>query len=351
MDHSVEQAYDSLEKILLYGFITVGVSYGDSHFLFKNITDKEYANLDLYRGVDDTKSDVLYHLAFCTVFINGRNFLDDRFNSIRELIAFYFSTPISVIIKIRDAIQRLNTEYLSAIKFLEGFCYTDRSRYLWKVLDINNRSKYLGISGLDSVGMNSVQENWVLINKRLDDEEAYGRDFNFALLVASSMNPKGTKVLSRNYDFQKKELEELRGDIAKYGYDRKRIEDQKKAAVWTAPIKSRDDLVRELYRQMSGKKDKHDLFIEAWIRKQREEAEKVKDQVEERQREFRAKIQETDLSKVEGSKPISTSDLNKILAKNRATVAVSSPMVVHDEREDKDRYIRKMSSTIIRSEE
>jgi hypothetical protein len=199
--------------------------------------------------------------------------------------------------------------------------------------------------------MNSVQENWTIINKRLDDEDAYGRDLNFALLVASSMNPKGTKVISRNYDFHRKELEELREDIAKYGYDRKRVEEQKKEALWTAPIKSREDLVRELYRQMSGKKDKHDLFIEAWIKQQRDAAERAKEQAEARQQEFRAKIKDIDLSAVEDSKPISTSDLNKILAQRKSEMSVSAPMVVHDEREEKDRYIRKMSSTIIRSEE
>ena len=351
MGLNVEQAYDSIEKILLYGFVTVGVSYGDDHFLFKNITDKEYSNLDLYRSSDNLKSDVLYHLAFCTVFINNRNYLENRFTGVHELVQIYLSLPVAFVVRIRDAIQKLNTEYLAAVKFLEGFCYTDRSRYLWRVFDVNNRSKYLGIPGLDSVGMNSVQENWTIINKRLDDEDAYGRDLNFALLVASSMNPKGTKVLSRNYDSHRKELEELRDDIAKYGYDRKRVEEQKKEAVWTAPIKSREDLVRELYRQMSGKKDKHDLFIDAWIKQQRDAAERAKEQVEARQQEFRAKLKDIDLSTVEDSKPISTSDLNKILAQRKTDMAVSTPMVVPDEREDKDRYIRKMSSTIIRSEE
>jgi len=106
-----------------------------------------------------------------------------------------------------------------------------------------------------------------------------------------------------------------------------------------------------LYRQMSGKKDKHDLFIDAWIKQQRDAAEKAKEQVEARQQEFRAKLKDIDLSTVEDSKPISTSDLNKILAQRKSDMAVSTPMVVPDEREDKDRYIRKMSSTIIRSEE
>jgi gas vesicle protein len=350
MSLSVEQAYDEIEKILLYGFLTVGVSYGDEHFLFKSITDKEYLNLDLYRSSDKTASDLLYHLSFCTVFINDRNFLEDRFNSIHDLIRVYLGMPVPFIMKVRDTIQKLNSEYLYAIKFLEGFCYTDRSRYLWRVFDVNNRSKYLGIPGLDSVGMNSVQENWIVINKRLDEEEVYSRDLNFALLVASSMNPKGSKTLSRNYDAHKREIDELRDDIAKYGYDRKRVEEQQKKAEWSAPVKSREDLVRELYRQMSGHKDKHDLFIDEWMKEQQAVAERAKAQAEARQQEFRAKIKDVDLGTMEPSRPISTAELNRRLAAKKLVSKdkfTGQPMVLEDAGEMKERYLKKMGSTII----
>jgi hypothetical protein len=350
MGLSVEQAYDELERALLYGFLTVGVSYGDTHFLFKNITDKEYQNLNLYRSENGTVPDLMYHLAFCTVFIGDRNFLEDRFNSIHELIQIYMQMPVLLIVKIKDAIQKLNSEYLEVIKFLEGFCYTDRSRYLWKVFDVNSRSRYLGISGLDNVGMNSVQDNWVAINSKLDDEEAYGRDLNFALLVASSMNPKGSKTLSKNYDAHKKEIDELREDIAKYGYDRKRIEEQQKKAEWSAPIKGKEDLVRELYRQMSGKKDKHDLFIDSWMKEQKATAERAKAAAEARQQEFRDKLKDVDLSTLEPSRPISTAELNKRLAAKKLTSKdkfAGQPMVLEDAGEMKERYLKKMSSTII----
>jgi hypothetical protein len=201
------------------------------------------------------------------------------------------------------------------------------------------------------VGVNAVQENWIVINKRLDEEDVYDRELNLSLMVASAMNPKGTKVISRNHDFHKRELEELREDIAKYGYDRKRVEEQQEKAAWTAPIKSREDLVRELYRQMSGKKDRHDLFIDEWIKQQKVAAEKAKQQVEERQREFRTKLREVDLSSVEESKPISTAELNKVLAKKRVSdvgPGVTQPIIDVNENEDKERFLKKISATVIR---
>ena len=351
MESSIQQAYDNIEKILLYGFLTAGVSYGDHYFLFKNITNKEYENLCFYRGSDNAAEDVLYHLSFCTVFIDGCNLLEDRFVKIQDLKKFYKRMPISFVLRIRDVLKKLNTEYIDSLKFMEGFCYTDRSRYLWRVFDIRDSSRYTGIAGLENAGVNSVQENWIVINKRLDEEDVYDKELNLALMVASATNPKGTKVISRNHDFHKNELEELREDIAKYGYDRKRVEEQQEKAVWTAPLKSREDLVRELYRQMSGKKDRHDLFIEEWIKQQKAAAEKAKQQVEDRQREYRVKLQEVDLSSVEESKPITTSELNKILAKKKVSdigPGVTQPIINVNDNEDKERFLKKISATVIR---
>jgi len=347
MDMNIQQAYENIEKIIIQGFLTVGISFNKNYFLIKNITDKEYNNMDFYRSENDKYYNILYHLSFCTVFINSINFLEKRIENISKLVKFYTSMPISFIVKIRDIIEKLNNEYLASLNYLEGFCYTDRSRYLWSVVDINSRSQYLGIAGLNNVGMNSVQENWIIINKKLDDEDSYQKSLDLSFLIASASNPKGVKVLSRNYDSHKKELDELRSDIAKYGYDRKRIEEQQVKAEWTAPIKSREDLVRELYRQMSGKKDKHDLFIDQWMKQQRDMAEEAKKQAETRQREFRVKLQDVDMTRLEESMPISSAELKKRLIKNKISEKSNQSMSSFENYDQKDRFIKKISSTII----
>jgi len=352
MSLTVVQAYDNIEKIITHGFLTAGVSYAGHHFLLKSMTDKEYGNLALYRRDDDVFADILYHLSFCTVFIDSSNFLENRFIRIPQLVQFYSTLPVVFVTKIKDTIQKLNKHYLNSLSFLEGFCYTDKSRYLWRILNLENRDHYLGIAGLSNVGMNSVQENWIVINKRLDEEELYSKDLNLALLISSAMNPKGTKVISRNYDTQKKELDELRKDIAEYGYDRKRVTEQKKKSDWSAPVKSREDLVRELYRQMEGKKDKHDLFIEEWVRSQQSMAEEAKKQAEDRQKEFRAKIDALDMSSTEGSKPISASELRKILADKKELqrdAPIQEFMTAAAQNESSERFLKKISSTVIRA--
>jgi hypothetical protein len=255
------------------------------------------------------------------------------------------------LMKIRDAIRKLNDEFIESIDFLEGFCYTDRSRYLWKVLDLSRRDEFVGFSGLRNTGLNSVQENWIIINKRLDEEDEYKKDFHLAILIASSSNPKGAKTISKNYEFQMKELDELRKDIAQYGYDRKRVEEQQRPEGWAAPLRTKDDLVKELYREMSGHKDKHDLFIEKWLEQQRSKAEDAKKRAEEKQQQFRQKVQVIDEATVEESKPISTEELNRrIRDRKEARGSVRPYISAYEATDNRELFMRKLSATVIRSD-
>jgi hypothetical protein len=351
MSLTVEQAYKNVEKIIVNGFLTASMFYGDTHFLFKNITDKEYANLGYYRQENDLFSDMVYHLSFCTALVNGLNYLEDRFFRIHDLLEFYVKLPSVFVEKIYETIQKLNGVYIESLDYLEGFCYTDRSRHLWQVLDINNRSSFTGIAGVDNVGINSVQENWIIINKRLDDEESYQRELQLSLMVASATNPKGTKSISKSFDQRKTELDELRADIAKYGYDRERVREQQEKAIWTAPLKSRDDLVRELYRQMAGKKDKHDLFMDRWIAEQRAKAEEAKINAEKRQKEFREKFSEAELGAMEESKPVSALELKAKLDKGVTPAGVGLAISTAEHVGERENFLKKISSTVIRNAE
>jgi len=213
-------------------------------------------------------------------------------------------------------------------------------------MDVNNRDRYLGIEGLDLIGTNNVQDNWKVINQRLDEEDSYQKDFNLTLLIVSSTSSKGARSLQRNYDTNRTELKELRDEIAKYGYDRSRIKEQRKEK-WTAPLQSREDLVRELYRQMDGVKDKHDTFMDTWMSRKREEAAKAKVEVEKKQQEYRKKFEELDLSTVEGSRPVTTEELNNILDKRKQKKA-QQYMTSMEDANMRERFIKKVSTRVIR---
>lgn len=346
----VEEAYENLERIIIYGFLSVRISFNGHDLLIKNISDKEYQQMLMFCSDTDRMRLNLFSLAYCTVSIDGENLLEKRNENISQIIGFYKKSSALFIVKIVEAINELNTTYMESLDYLEGFCYSNRSRYLWGVVDPYNRSQYTGIRGLDVIGVNSAVESWISINKKLDDEQEYTKSLNNTILIVGATNYKSAKMLSKNYEKHTEELQELRDDVCKYGYDKKRIEENdKKREEWIAPLKSREDLVRELYRQMSGKKDRHDLYIDKWIENQKKKAEVAKKNVEERQIAFRKKIEETDLDLLEPSKPISSNDLNKLL-ENKNKRSNNTYMRNKEDDEIKERVYKRLSAKVIRPE-
>jgi hypothetical protein len=189
------------------------------------------------------------------------------------------------------------------------------------------------------------------VNKNLDEEEAYAKDFNLALIVASAYNGKGAKSMSRTFEAHRKELDELREEIAKYGYDKRRETEEKKIADgWSAPLRTKEDLVKELYREMSGDKDKHDLFIERWMQQQKDAAEEAKRLTEERQKEFRDKFDAVGPEFMEGSRPVSAEEMKKIIDRHKVVKesGVSQFISSVEGTDNKERFLKKISATVIR---
>jgi len=343
----VSTAYEKLEKVITQGFVTEKLSVLGHDLVLKTITDKEASIVGYYTDDTDTLEVHTHQMAMSTFILDGVNVLRDRDNTLKDVARFYkgSSTVFSSIVS--SAIKDLNESFMEAIKFLEGFCYTSTSRFLWRSVGEQGMYRFLsGIPGAENLGINSVQQNWAIINRQMDEEESYNREFGLSILVASAFNAKGAKVVQKGYEAQRKLLVETREAIAEYGYDKNRYEKEKEKSKWTAPLRTREDLVRELYRQMRGEKDTHDLFIEKWIDQQRKKAEEAKQQAVQRQQEYRARLEELDLTQLEGSRPVSLEEVKK--AKERQRADANKYMSSTVDVGLKDRFIKKISSRVIR---
>jgi hypothetical protein len=345
----IEKAYSNLEDIITYGFLCRGICYKDNTIILKTISDKEYKLISFYTP-DQSDKLSLCRLAFSTFMVDGNNFLIDRNKNIPELIDFYKDIPVTAFSKILTDTNDLHKEYIDSLDFLEGFCYTDRSRVLWNIYRGVNSLNFYGIEGSDKIGINSTQESWVAINQQLDSEEEYNKEFRLSLMVASSMNSKGCKSIENKYEFHKTELEELRKDIAKYGYDKRRILKKKEEKDgWAVPLKTREDIVRELNREMSGNIDKHDAFIDNWIKEQKEKSEEAKRLLEEKQKAYRVKLnKDIDFTKMEDSRIATPEEVKKLMSKKviPGVVRPSDPLEKKYSNED---VIKKVSGTVIKS--
>lgn len=339
----VEDAYEIIERIIVNGFLTAEMRPDGCYLVMKNMTDHESTMLDIFRDAKVPGEDVCCKLAMCTFSLDGECFIASRGDVIHCLMNFWRDAPVSLVSSAVDAIRGINDRYYDVLSFLEGFCYTERSRYLWRIY---KEGGVPGMLGARATGMNAVQENWAIVNRELDSEKDYEREFNLFLMVSSSFNPKGAKVLSRNYEVSRNEAEELRREIAKCGYDHKRVEEEKHKADWTVPIRSREDLVRELYRQMRGEKDRHDLFIDKWMEKQRERVEEAKKSALERARLWREKMQtSTDMPDMEDSRRATTEEISAL---SSAPVSHAAKyMSAYEGLEKDDRFHRKIGARVI----
>lgn len=348
----VQLAYDNIEDIITYGFLFRGICFNKTIIVLKTISDKEYKLIPFYTN-DENYTLLLYRLAFSTFMINGYNFLRDRNNNIAKLVDLYSNIPIISLQNLIEQSNKIFKEYSDSVDCLEGFCYSGRSRNLWSIFKnptIASNGSYFGIEGIENVGLNSVQENWIMINRQLDEEEDYNRQFRFSLMVASSFNPKGCKQIGTQYDTHKEELDELRKDVEKYGYDKNRIIKKKQENNgWASKLSTREDAVRELNRQMSGDKDKHDTFIADWIKIQQDKVEAAKLASEEKQKVFRDKLKnDVDFSKIESSR-IATPEEIERLTKRSVVHGVMEPSDPLEKKYSTEDIIRKVSGTVIKS--
>jgi len=338
-----EDAYAIIDRIIVNGFLTAEMRVDGSYIVMKNMSDRESLMLDMFRDAENVLDDIACRLSFCTFSVDGMNFLPSRAEAMPALMGFWREAPTSLVVATNMAVQGISERYLEVISYLEGYCYTDKSRYLWRVY---KEGGLFAVPGAVALGLNAVQENWAVVNRSLDDEDDYNKDFNLSLMVASSFNSKGAKVISRNYDTKRTELLELRAEIAKWGYDRKRVEEEKKQSEWTVPLRSREDLVRELYRQMRGEKDKHDLFMEKWMQKQRERAEQVKQRAIERAKQWREKAQAAPIDmEGEDSRQATSEEVEK-LSGARASY-VSKYMSAYEGLDKDERFLRKIGARVI----
>jgi hypothetical protein len=347
------EGYTILSDLIFKGFLTAEIELDRKLFIFKTINEKELELIKIYAGKSDRLDYITrfntYFLIFSLFRAEQYNILEKREEMIPELYEYFQSIPEKLFKKILQDLSELINPMYDSLKYLEGFSYTNVSRNTWKSL--NGLSPvavdFTGISGTNKLGINLHQEKWIMINKSLDSEDEYNQKFYLALMIASSSNPKGARQIRGQHESQAMNAEDRRKKLAEDGS----IEDVKRkwsAEGWAAPVDTAESLVAELERQIHGVKDKHDIFIEEYMKKLRDQAEKKTREAEERLKKYR---EEHDNVFIEGGQREATFDeVQGILSKKSpTTVLVHGEMDVKPE--DKDKFFKKIGSRVLTNRE
>jgi hypothetical protein len=319
-------------------------------FTFKTINDKEYDLIKLYAGNPggsqySFKFNMTF-LIFSILLINGRNVLITREEKYQDFFDLFNQLPYNLYKKILNELMTLRGLMTELDAYVEGFSYTDFSRRVWKTLEKRslNNEEFTGILGTDKMGLNSYQETWISINKMLDEEEEFNKFFSLAILIASSSNHKGARLTRSRHDADIQATKEKRKKLAREGSARKSINWSEQG--WAAPVDTAEELVAELERQMSGLKDRHDNFIDAYMSNLKEASEKKALEATQKLEEARKK--NAGMAPLTGTQRILTPEENKELLSRRQPnnlVIVPSDQVASDE--EKSRYLKKIGSKVL----
>ena len=343
---TVTEAYTALSDLVFKGFLTAELKIDGRSLILKTINEKEFDLIKLYAGNPDEKGYQIrfnaYFLVFSLLILDNQNILIDREKNIGELYNYLINIPEKLFGKIIEDLNALRMTAFDVTRYIEGFSYTDFSRNNWKIVKggLPSSSEFTGIQGTSEIGLNIHQESWVLLNRFLDEEEVFNREFSFAILISSASNPKGIRPIRGRHDSAMKSSEDRRKKLARDGYiDTKRWSPEG----WAAPVETAEELVAELERQMTGMKDKHDLFMDDYMKKMREEAERKTKEAEDRIKEYRLGKED---AFIEGSQRALTPEESRALF----TKKPSTLQVVYDEEVDpetKDRFMKKVGTKIL----
>ena len=345
-----DEAYSYLQDIISEGFISLGVEYKGFNIVLKSLTDIEMEYLKKKLNKDQfNKVPMIDRLVYSTYFIQDNNILINRDNNIGEIYSLYGQLPVQLLHVLALKSDILLNKFLESADYLEGFCYTPVSRRLWIVYKntVNNYTTD------DSVGLrmrNSLRDRWIMTNSMLDSEESDSISTDLAIFVASAYNPKGIKSVSNSVKLKREEREKERDEIAEYGFSKKRIEAKKESNKWSKPLVTNEDLVRELRRVSRGDKDRHDLFIDKWIKDKADRARAAKEAQLEKARKYREEIKETTLDR-EGSRRASPEEMKKILNRDSDKKVHTEKFTSAYEGNGKsDDLMKKIGSRILKSD-
>jgi len=342
-----QEAYTNLADLIFKGFLTAEMLIANQSLILKTVNEKEYDLIKMYTGSPTAKNYQakfnIYFLIFSLFVLENQNILYEREKKISELYDFFLKLPEVIFRKMIEELNKIRATEYEVLKYIEGFSYTNISRNAWRALHGNlpTCSEFTGIPGTSEMGLNVHQESWIVINQALDVEEDYNRQFSLALMISSASNPKGSRHLRSQHDSVSKSSEDRRQRLAKEGYI-----DVKKWSPegWAAPVDTVEELVAELDRQMTGQKDKHDLFIENYLKNIRDQAEKKTREAEER---IKRAQEGRDSVLIDGyQKVLTPEETSQLFIKKQPTTTMVEAEEVTT-LEDKNKFYKKIGAKVL----
>jgi len=193
-----------------------------------------------------------------------------------------FSLSVGLLNRVNKAVWRT-----------EAYCYEDYSRMQWRLSGRQNptQESVSGIPGSNRLGANYAQRMWMAFNLAEDDRIRHIQEWQAAKLVASAMSPKGIKKLNQSDDNLRKSEDRRRREAVErmvyetlYGEGAPQEPGDMVVVVRGQPVQvprvkrahSAEDLAEEMRKWVAGEKDWHDIVVDTYKNRIREQFEQEK---------------------------------------------------------------------------
>jgi len=195
--------------------------------------------------------------------VSGISILEDRDKLYPQFKDIILSLPSIFLKKLFSILDKLHLRVNESASLIEAYTYETNSRFLWKTKKnyILNSSNLTGIQGTSSLGLNSLQNYWVALNAKEDSKELFDEQYSLIKFLASFTDPKSIRKINTQDKAKEEEEEKRRANI-------KENKENNEYDIYD-PTSTKEGIVAELEKQMSGVKDEHDLAVEAYEKKLR----------------------------------------------------------------------------------
>ncbi len=283
----MSNCFDNIREIIEKGFLTQSFKINGTSIKIKN------PNFNIFEWADEYSSNPIERnisvIARCIISISGMEFKDFTFELIEELLNSHLFFILS---KMNIYANSLMRKAVHSHKYLEAFCYTDESRYLWKAWKA--RSLFT-THKLDD--LNNIQISWVLWNEAEDERLESDKEWEKAFFIASATNPKGVESVQKKWKSKENTENSRREEIVQNAINGLlEIENNKqdKTKPITKKHKSFDDLREEMRRWVAGEEDEHDYAVRSYKDEIQRNLDNMKRQSEEIRKRNKEKRRELD---------------------------------------------------------
>lgn len=286
--------YADLCELLAPGFLSASIDLEGHRYSLRSLSQNDLFFLRKY--VNDNDPSWRLHLISHSIWmVDGVPLLEDATlahrvvydhlkNSSRVLTRAMMGTVLGFFSRMREANQ-----------YLEAYLYEEDSRRMWGGLGHGAHPLWVksSIPGTDKLGLNSLQSAWISWNQSVDVREEQEYLWSNTKVMVSLQSHKAYESLTSK-DKARDDREEARRQTAKekayqrflHG-DAENLEESESARA-TRTL-TNEELEEEMRRWISGDMDRHDLIVESYKNRIRQEQEERERQKEELMQELRSR--------------------------------------------------------------